>query len=311
MSPMTLERRANAKVTIGVCVKNGEKTLSQAIDSIKDQDYPHELMEIIFVDDGSEDNTPAIIRKSIISVDIESRVFHQEWKGLGASRDLVVDNARGKYIVWVDSDMILPTDHVSKQVEFVEKNPRIGIAKATYGLLKENSLVSFLENVSYVTIDKMYGGKSTERTLGTGGSIYRVDAIRLAGGFDPAMKGVGEDMDAEFRVKKAGWLLQLGTPAVFYEQHRTSLLALWKEGLWYGYGGNATYRKNTSAFSLLRMSPVAGLLAGALYSTFAYRLFRRKAVFLLAFERAFKLSAWCLGFMRAQIELKTKFSLSS
>ena len=47
-------------VTIGICVKNTEKTILDAINSILEQDYPTDLMEIIFVDDGSEDRTLSI-----------------------------------------------------------------------------------------------------------------------------------------------------------------------------------------------------------------------------------------------------------
>ncbi|MEM5867131.1 MAG: glycosyltransferase [Candidatus Aenigmatarchaeota archaeon] len=44
------------------------------------------------------------------------------------SINVVVKNASGKYIIWVDCDMILPKDHVQKQVEFMEQNPKVGIA---------------------------------------------------------------------------------------------------------------------------------------------------------------------------------------
>jgi glycosyltransferase involved in cell wall biosynthesis len=302
MSTNHAEKSTDAKVTIGVCVKNSAKTIREAIQSIIQQDYPPELLEIIFVDDGSDDNTLLIINEYAKRMNIHARVFHHKWKGLGASRDIVVDNATGRYIVWVDGDMILPRDHVRKQVEFAEQNPKIGIAKAKYGTFDGKSLVSFLENVSYITIDKIYGEKVTVRTLGTGGAIYRIDAIRQAGGFDPNMIGVGEDMDAEFRVRQAGWLLYLGSPAVFYEQHRKSLRAIWDEGFWYGYGGNSTFRKNTHAFFLPKMTPLAGVVAGAWFSAFAYRFVHKKAVFLLPLHRAFKQAAWCTGFFKAQMD---------
>lgn len=296
------EKSTDAKVTIGVCVRNSAGTIRDAIQSIVQQDYPRELLEVIFVDDGSEDSTLSIISQNIATMNVDAKVFHHKWKGLGASRDIIVDNANGKYIVWVDGDMLLPKDHVRKQVEFAEQNPKVGIAKASYGTVDEGSLIGFLENISYIVVDKMYGGRITVRTLGTGGSIYRVDAIRQAGGFDPEMKGVGEDMDAEFRVRQAGWLLYLGSPAVFYERHRNSLRGIWDEGFWHGYGGDSTFRKNARAFFLLKMTPLAGIVAGAWFSTIAYRLVHKKTVFLLPFQRAFKQTAWCLGFFRAQID---------
>lgn len=302
MSVNRSEKSTGAKVTIGVCVKNSAKTIREAIRSILQQDYPRELLEVIFVDDGSEDSTLSIISQYVTRMNMDAKVFYHKWKGLGASRNIVVDKATGRYIVWVDGDMMLPRDHVRKQVEFAEQNPKIGIAKARYGTLEEWSLVGFLENVSYIAADKMYGGRTTARTIGTGGSIYRVDAIRQAGGFDPDMKGVGEDIDAEIRVRRAGWLLYSGSPAVFYERHRKSLQALWAEGFWHGYGGDSTFRKNERVFVLLKMTPLAALIAGARYSAVAYRLVHKKIVFLLPLLKAFKQIAWCLGFFKAQVD---------
>lgn len=48
------------KVTVGICVRNCENYIKDAINSILDQDFPHEFMELIFADDGSEDNTFSI-----------------------------------------------------------------------------------------------------------------------------------------------------------------------------------------------------------------------------------------------------------
>jgi glycosyltransferase involved in cell wall biosynthesis len=290
------------RVTIGVCVRNCEDYVKKALDSISGQDFPHELMELIFVDDGSEDNTLSIIREYVSKIDIAAKVFHTSWKGLGLARNLVVDNASGEYIVWVDGDIILPADHVRKQVEFMEQNRRVGIAKARYGILNGENIVGFLDNIGYVAVDCMFGGKMTSRCVGTGGSIYRVEAIRQVKGFDASIKGAGEDMDAECRIRQSGWLLFLGSPAVFYERRRKSLKSLWNENFWHGYGRDFTFRKNRKVFALLEMTPMAGLVAGAWYSTNAYKLVHRKIVFLLPLQYSFKRIAWCFGFIKGQID---------
>lgn len=294
--------RSKVKVTVGVCVRNAEATIKEAIDSILDQDFPHELMEVIFVDDGSNDGTLKVILDSVPRMDKQIKIFHHEWRGLGATRNVVVDNAEGEYIIWVDGDMVLPSDHIRKQVEFMQRNPTVGIAKARYGIHPEENLVGFLENMAYLAVDFKHGKKITSRPLGTGGSIYQVEAIRKVGGFDSHIKGVGEDMDAEYRIRNAGWLLYRGTSATFYEGHRNSWKSLWKEYFWHGYGGHDIYRKNRGILALYKMVPPAGFLAGAWYSTVAYRMMLRKTVFLLPFQYAFKRIAWCFGFIKGQID---------
>jgi len=292
-----------SKVTIGVCVKNAEATIKDAIESILIQDFPHELMEVIFVDDGSEDKTLSIIKSYFPQMDMQVKVFHQEWKGLGAARNVVVDNASGDYIVWVDGDMILPKDHVRKQVEFMEQNLTVGVAKARYGIYPQNDLVSALEDIGYLAVDFKYGGEVTDsRALGTGGSIYRVEAIRQVGGFDNNISGVGEDLDAEYRIRNAGWTLYRATPALFYERRRKTWEDLWKEGFWHGYGGHYVLCKDKGMFALYKMNPLAGFLAGAWYSNIAYKVTRRKIVFLLPLQYTFKRTAWFFGFIKGQID---------
>ena len=289
-------------VTIGVCVRNSATTIREAVESIIKQDYPHEFMEVIFVDDGSEDETLSIIKSYIPKMDMKVKVFHHEWRGLGYSRNIVVNNASGDYIIWVDGDMVLPRDHVRKQVEFMEQNPKVGIAKARYGINPDENLVGFLENVSCLVVDLKYGNEvSDSKTLGTGGSIYRVKAIRQVGGFDANISGVGEDMDAEYRIKKAGWKLYRATPALFYEKRRKTWKALWDENFWHGFGGQRIYSKRKGMLSIYKMTPIAGFFEGVWHSVVGYKLLHKKAVFLLPFQYAFKRIAWCYGFIKGQV----------
>jgi len=288
------------KVTIGVCVKNAETTIKDAIESVLAQDFPHELMEVIFVDDGSTDNTLSIIKDSVPKMDMQVKVFHHEWKGLGAARNVVVDDAEGEYIVWVDGDMILPNDHVRKQVEFMEQNRRVGIAKGKRGMLLGRNIIAALENIPFVIYDSR-DGTLDSKLPGTGGSIFRVETIRQVSGFDSRMKGVGEDLDITYRVRVAGWLIDR-SPAVFFEGCRQTWQALWKQYFWHGYGLYSLYRNNRNIFSLYKMVPIAGFVAGALYTLDAYRLTRRKAVFLLPFHFAFKMTAWCFGFAKGKAD---------
>jgi glycosyltransferase involved in cell wall biosynthesis len=291
------------KVTIGVCVRNCENTIREAIESIMEQDYPHELMEVIFVDDGSEDKTLSILKEYASKMDMEVKIFHHRWRGLGPSRNVVVKNVSGKYIVWVDGDMILPKDHVSKQVEFMEKNPKVGIGKARYEVIREEKLVATLENIPFMIHD-LRNKSLSSKLPGTGGSIFRVKAIHQIGGFDERLDGVGEDQDAAFRIKDAGWRIER-TSAFFFEMREQSWRELWYKYFRYGYGNYKLYRKNREVFKPIRMTPLAGFIAGILLSVDAYRLNRRKTfLVLLPFHFTFKMIAWCLGFLKGQINSK-------
>ena len=283
------------KVAIGVCVRNGENTIKDAIESIISQDFPHELMEVIFVDDGSEDETLSIIKSYVPTMDMKVKVFHHKWKGLGYSRNVVVNNTNSKYIIWVDADMMLPNGFVKKQVEFMNRNPDVGIGKGRYGMLHATSLVAYLENVESMVEFLNSEQKSLSKPLGTGGSIYRVEAIRKVRGFNEGIKGVGEDMELEYRIKTHGWLLQI-TTAEFYEKRRNNWKDLWNEYFWHGSGGRMIFDKVSPSSMLLKMFPPTGILIVISRSCNAYRLTRKKKVFLLPLHWIFKRIAWCLGF---------------
>jgi len=288
--------RKKPRVTVGVCVRNCELSIKETIDSVINQDFPHRLMEIIFVDDGSEDSTLQRISSSTSGMDMGVAILHDRWKGLGPVRNTVVNMANGEYIVWVDGDMVLPKDHVRQQVEFMDKNRKLGIAQARYGVSREENIIWFLENMVFVVYD-CKNVPVNEKLPGAGGSIYRLEAIREVGGFDSMLKGVGEDQDAAYRVRDAGWLLDR-SPAIFYEKRPCSWKSLWDKYFWYGCGDYDLYRKNRNIFSLYRMTPVAGFVAGALHSVEALRLTHRLSSLLLPFHFAFKMTAWCLGFAR-------------
>jgi len=288
------------KATIGICVRNCETSVKEVINSINDQDFPHELMEVIFNDDGSEDGTLSIISDSVSRMDMQVKVYHSEWKGMGPARNRVVNNASGDYIIWVDGDTTLPRDYVRKLVEFMEQNPAVGVAKGKLGLYPGAGLVATLENVDYVVLGFKYGGKATSKPLGTCGSIYRVKAIKQVGGFDENIKGAGEDVDTAHRIIAADWLIYM-THAVFYDRFKETWKALWKSYFWYGYGLHYVHHKNRSVFPLYEMVPPAAFLEGLLCSFVAYRLTRRKVVFLLPLQYIFKMTAWCLGFIKSHI----------
>lgn len=283
-------------VTIGVCVKNCESFVENAIKSIAEQNFPNELMEIILVDDGSTDKTLEVVENQIQKMKLITKVISQEWKGLGMARNMVVNNSTGKYIIWVDGDMQLSRDFVRTQVEFMEKNSHVGIAKGSYGMYPAN-IVSTLENIEFVTTNCKQMRRLDPNPLGTGGSIYRVEAIKEVGRFKGSIKGSGEDADAEYRIRTAGWLLDT-TSAVFFEIRRASWHSLWNEYLWHGKGGTGILKRKsfTSPYKLL---PPVALLMESIRIVVAYKLTRRKIALLLPLHYVFKRAAWSAGLLQS------------
>ncbi|MCW4048005.1 MAG: glycosyltransferase family 2 protein [Candidatus Bathyarchaeota archaeon] len=288
-------------VTIGVCVRNNASTIRETIESIKAQDFPLELTELIVVDGQSEDETLDIIRESLEKAVIKSKFF-SEHNGLGYARQIVVDNAEGKYIVWVDGDMILSKNFVSILFKFIDSHPEMGIVKGKQALEPGENLLATLEGYSRVA-GKMVdftSKKAVGKVLGTSGCIYRTEAIRQAGGFDRNLKGYCEDWDAELKMRATGWLLgAIDARYLDYERHQLTWKNLWRRYWLRGYHTHYFLHKKPGIIKHYRMFPPAGFLVGLLQSRVLFKLTRQKKVFLLPFQNVFKLTAWYVGFFRS------------
>jgi len=280
------------KVTIGLCVKNSEKTVKEAIDSVINQDFPHEEMEIIVVDGGSEDRTLDIITDRVSKINIQTKIYDDGGNGLGVARQIVVDKACGKYIVWVDGDVILSKDFSLKQVEFMEQNPHVGIAGARYRYIsKEGKLVNDLQSL-------LCRAESTDAWMGS--NISRIEALRQVGGFDKRIKGACEDIDIIARIKAADWLVSINQEAKFYHNCRDTWRDLWNEQKWFGYGGH--YISHKHKFVLWRRVPPASFMSGLMLALKVYKLTYQKKSFLLPSQSVFQSIAWCLGFIKSHMD---------
>lgn len=94
-------------ISIILPVYNGEKYLTQAINSVLTQSYPN--WELFIIDDGSSDSTPAICDE-FAEKDHRIIVFHKPNGGVNAARATGVDNASGKYLTFLDADDTLSSD---------------------------------------------------------------------------------------------------------------------------------------------------------------------------------------------------------
>jgi glycosyltransferase involved in cell wall biosynthesis len=290
-------------VTVGLCVKNGASIIKKAVDSLCCQTFPAQKIELIVVDGNSGDGTIKIIQENL-KADFGNVQFFQESSGLGIARQMVVQKALGKYIVWLDADMVLSRGYLENQVFFMEQHPEVGIAGGKYNVHLGFGLAADLENIVYA-VDSLYGQRGKVSKFGylpgAEGAIYRVEAVRQVGGFDTRINGAAEDTDMAYRVRAKGWELAF-TKEKFTESTRTNWQSLWSQYVWYGRGGHYIFHKDPASLNLLQMTPMAGFLAGILRSPGAYLLTHKKSFLLLPIHYTYKRFAWLVGFCSAHLK---------
>lgn len=103
-------------ISIVVPTYNRKDKLKQCLESVFNQDYPQDKIEVIVVDDGSSDGTEAML-KELSKVHPNLRYFSQGRRGPAAARNLGIKNARGDIIAFTDNDCILSSDWAKKMLE--------------------------------------------------------------------------------------------------------------------------------------------------------------------------------------------------
>ena len=106
------------KISVLVPVYNAEKYIEKCIKSIINQTYKN--IEIILVDDGSTDSSGKICDE-YGKKDDRIIVVHQENKGLSGARNTGLDIAKGKYIMFLDSDDTFEKDACENLYNEIEK----------------------------------------------------------------------------------------------------------------------------------------------------------------------------------------------
>src|SRR6478735_3196191 len=113
-----------ATVSIILPTFNRARFLPNAIRSIREQQFGD--WELIIVDDGSTDATPAIIPQLIADIVQPVRYICQDNQGAYAARNTGLDQAYSKYVAFFDSDDLWLPHHLSECVSALDSNSELG-----------------------------------------------------------------------------------------------------------------------------------------------------------------------------------------
>ena len=127
------------KLSIIVPVYNVEKYLERCVDSLLHQDLPHDEYEIILINDGSTDNSYEIAKRLAGEHD-NIVLLTQENQGLSGARNTGLEHAKGKYIMFVDSDdSLLP--NVIRNIFFMVEKYSLDVCNFRHKYFDQNGKV--------------------------------------------------------------------------------------------------------------------------------------------------------------------------
>ena len=126
------------KASIIIPVYNSEKYLENCINSVLDQteqDY-----ELILINDGSKDSSKKIMTDYKNKYPDKIRIFNQENRGIGETRNRGIKEAEGKYIFFIDNDDTIKKDYLETYLNEAEKND-CNIVLGGYETVDENGKI--------------------------------------------------------------------------------------------------------------------------------------------------------------------------
>ncbi|MGX2039769.1 glycosyltransferase family 2 protein [Methylocaldum sp. MU1018] len=218
-------------ITLAVCTHNHADRLRRTLLDLREVKAPRRSIEFLVVDNGSTDETPALLSSEPWSVAGASlRVIDEPNLGVANARNRAIAEARGEYLVFLDDDETPEIDWLIRCENAISMSRpdafggRIEVLfeQATRPAWLQDELLGFLGHLDHGYEEKWLQDPSTP--IFTGNSGFRVDSIKAVGGFDAGLgrRGAhnfgGEDTDLYKRMVMAGYKVRWIPGAVIHHR---------------------------------------------------------------------------------------------
>jgi peptidoglycan-N-acetylglucosamine deacetylase len=233
------------KVSIIVPAYNEEVNAVNTVKNLLLQDYPD--FEIIFVDDGSKDETYGIVH-SIFATNKKVKVFTKANGGKASALNFGIAKATGKYIVCIDADTQLKTGAVRRMMNYFI-NGRVGAVAGNVKVGNEKNVLTRWQSIEYITaqnFDRRAFDYLNCITVVPGAiGAFTKEALELAGGF--TSDTLAEDCDLTIRILKCGYTIRNCPDAIAITEAPETISQFMKQRFRWCYGIMQSFWKNRKA----------------------------------------------------------------
>ncbi len=244
-------------ISVVIIGLNVERYIKDCITSLLEADYSHELIEIIYVDGGSND-------KSVLQAQSFKGVKIIELKDIhptpGKGRNAGYKAAHHELIQFLDADTAIEADWFKIAVPYIRDNIAaiIGRVIEKYPHKNRYHLIGNIEwNLSAARDGYRFSNGSC-KTFG-GNVLVRKEALEMVNGYDAGLIA-GEDPDISYRIRQEGWVIyQINTKMVHHDLNINSfkqyLKRAFRSGHAYAQIGfrYITYKEKYYARQLIRI----------------------------------------------------------
>ena len=240
----------------------GELLESMAAQTLKD-------FEVLVVEDGSQADCREVVERYAGRLDV--KYFAKKNSGPGLSRNYGAERAKGRWLIVLDSDVVLPEGYLQAVDDELRREPAdaVGGPDCAHPAVTDTQKAISYSMTSFFTTGGIRGGKKKldkfyPRSFNMG---IRRDVYLRLGGFSPMR--FGEDIDFSIRIFKAGCSCRLFPGAWVWHKRRTDFRKFFRQVYNSGIARINLYKKypeSLKAVHLLPMVFTVGVIALVLAS---------------------------------------------
>ncbi len=223
-------------VTFLVPAYNEEENIAGTLKALVKQNYPSDKLDIIAINDGSEDSTLEEMKKFKDKIEI----IDKENTGKANSMNKALERVETEIVGCMDGDSFADPDMTRSMVGYFKDESVKGVSPAIKVHDPETwpQKVIWAEYVYQVFLRKIFSLFNSQYVLPGPGSLYRTEFLTKSGGWDE--ETLTEDMEIAFRVIESKGLLENSTNAYVYTISPPTLRGLFRQRIrWYkGYINN-------------------------------------------------------------------------
>ena len=247
---------AYPKVSVIVCVYNGQRTIDDCLASLEKLKYPN--YEVVVVNDGSTDATRQIA-ESYDSI----HLINQENQGLSAARNVGIRAASGEIIAFTDADCVADEDWLTHLVARFHTSEFAAVGGPNLSPPDDSFVASCVAVSPGAPAHVLLDDEVAEHIPGCN-MAFRRDALAAIHGFDPIFRAAGDDVDLCWRLQNKGYTIGFSPAAVVWHYRRNTVRDYLKQQRGYGKAETLLSFKHPCRFNVLGQSRWFGRIYGDL-----------------------------------------------
>lgn len=243
-------------VSVLIPAYNEEDSIGECIDSVLASTYPEDCLEVIVIDDGSEERT---YERATTHGNERVHVIQRENGGKHAALNMGLCFATGEFIVSIDADSLVAPDAIDTLVGQFQTDSNVGGLAGSVYVENDDSHLAKMQALEYAfsiqAFRRVYSLFDVVPVLPGCLAAFRREAIEGVWGFDPDTQT--EDFDITVKILRDGWKTR-HSPAKVSTYVPTDWRSFWRQRRrWFG-GNVETLLKHRDVCS----KPAYGFLHG-------------------------------------------------